>query len=784
MKKIFPKVHKSYYRKIVLLMLVFVLAVVLPFAALLYRNAQANMIDNINQSNEQVLNQMKFNYTYFAENISALCLSTYFRYDVNALMYNGDIDYNQLYLTLKTLKDNVLQSQPSLTSIDIYNAKRKAWYSTNNADTSAGEDLNLYLNLYRKEQGTVPKLSPVLRKIQEKNGQVESSQYVFSYFMYEYSNPADGQNSCIVLNQSANWFLDNLTGAVSQKVPASVYLAGKSGEIYSYKIERNSKMEETLVRNCIWNYASKETGSPRQGYYIDHYKGKKYLVSYIDLEDRGNCIIMIQEYEKIFANLIKLKNDFLLLSAVFGLIGTFALVELSRKIYRPVTTLVDYVSGLDGEENAQAEENGVDEFEHLRVIYQKVNDVNKELLQEKQSTEGTLRKFLLSNMLEDSTEENWEKYYKSMPDAPLSRIDEYNLMIVILHLDHFFVNRFGFVEEDSNLLLASISNVTSELMEDYITEPVKKEANELVVIINCPEKKADQDQVKIRIRKMQEFIKENFDITVSAAYSHISREAKELEGLYEETRKFARYRIVYGGNSLLGEAECRNNVSNRETSYSRELKKRLEEKLKLGNLEQIQETLFRIQEAVCGLSYENIIISMMSLVTEVNMIMNEINMAKNNPVTINFNDMYKKVIEVDYIDQIFKELSEYISSILSDTYQEKEKENDREKLFVQTVLEFVNKNYTDVNLSSQSIADYMNMSGRYIMKKFKQCTGISLNEYILDVRMKQAVYLLTHSDMPVNKVAENIGIENENYFYRLFKKVYGCTPRNFCNRDQ
>ena len=68
------------------------------------------------------------------------------------------------------------------------------------------------------------------------------------------------------------------------------------------------------------------------------------------------------------------------------------------------------------------------------------------------------------------------------------------------------------------------------------------------------------------------------------------------------------------------------------------------------------------------------------------------------------------------------------------------------------------------------------------MKKFKQCTGISLNEYILDIRMKQAAELLLHSKLPVNKISDNIGIENENYFYRLFKKVYGCTPREFSNR--
>jgi AraC-like DNA-binding protein len=757
---------------------VYILSVVLPFAVLLYKNAQSNMIDNINQSNEQVLNQMKYNYTYFSENISALSMSLYYQYDINALMYNEEIDYNQLYLTMKHLRDNVLLSQPSLYSIEIYNAKRKEWFSTGSSNEEVGENENLFM----MEQDTIPKLSPVLRKLQQKSGQFESNQYVFSYFMYEYADPADRKNSYIVINQSANWFLDNLTGAISQKVPATIYLAGESG-IYSYMNEMNSASEEPMVENCINNYIGKETEGSAQGYYIDDYQGEKYLISYIDLEDRGNCIIMVQEYSKIFANMIKLKNGFLLLSVVFALFGSVALILLSKKIYRPVNTLVDYVSGLDGADAADKNKDKVDEFEHLRGFYQKVNDINKELLQEKQSTKETFKKFLLSNLLEDSSEENWEKYYKSMPGAPLSQLEEYQLMVVSVHLDSFRVNRHGFVEGDNDLLIDSISNVTSELMEGYITEPVKKENDELVIIIDCQKRGADQELIKEKLRNMQEFIKVHFDITVSAAYSNISTEVKDLAQLYEETQRFSSYRIVYGENSLLGEAECYNNVHSRDNSYSRDLKKRLEEKIKLGNLEQIQETLERIQDVISSLSYENIIISLMALVTEVNMIMNEINMAKNNPLTINFNDMYKKVIEVDYIDQIFKDLSEYISSILSDTYQKKEKENDKEKLFVQAVHEFVLKNYSDVNLTSQSIADYMNMSGRYVMKKFKQCTGISINEYILDVRMKQAVYLLKHSDMPVNKVAENIGIENENYFYRLFKKVYGCTPRNFADRN-
>lgn len=778
MKKKFKKTHRSYYKKIFFFMLAFVMVVVLPFAVFLYKVSQENMLDNINQSNERVLRQMKFNYTYYAENISALCLSTFFRYDVKSVMYNNEPDYNQLYLTIRNLKDNILQSQPSLTSIEIYNAQRKEWYSTDAQGDTQGEVLKQYM----KGQESVSKLRPVLRKIQEKNNQIDTSQYVFSYFMYEYADPASGKDSYIVFNQNANWFIDNLTGALSQEIPASLYLSGESGDIFGYQKEKTDPNEEKLVKECREKYDPEKTG--KQGYYVESYQGKKFLISYIDLEDQGNLIIMVQEYEKIFSNLIQLKNDFLTLCAIFSVLGIVMLVLLSRRIYRPVDSLVDFVSGLADEDNKQLEFKEKDEFEHLRGFYEKTNQINKELLQERQTTKGKLKRYMLSNLLEESSKENWEKYLNSMPAAELAKKTEYHLMVLMFYLDDFTENRFGFVKGDRQLLLCSVTNVMTELLSDYIVEAVDKESGCKVMIIEFRDMAADSKAIVEKIHYMQEFIKAHFAVTVSASFSHISQDPEMLSTLYEETKKYASYRLIYGPNALLGEEQCRRNMENTQNSYPRELNKRLKESLKLGNMAQIQEVLVKIRESVSELSYDNITINMMALVTEVNTVMNEVNMAKNIPVTIHFNDIYRKVIEVDFIQQVFDELIEYIGSILSDTYQMKEKENDKEKIFVQTVIDFINDNYTDVNLSSQTIADNMKMSGRYVMKKFKQCTGISLNEYILDIRMKQAAYLLTHSRLPVNKIAENIGIENDNYFYRLFKKVHGCTPREFSSREE
>jgi AraC-like DNA-binding protein len=70
------------------------------------------------------------------------------------------------------------------------------------------------------------------------------------------------------------------------------------------------------------------------------------------------------------------------------------------------------------------------------------------------------------------------------------------------------------------------------------------------------------------------------------------------------------------------------------------------------------------------------------------------------------------------------------------------------------------------NLSSQMIGEYLGMSNRYVMYKFTEATGKSLNDYIVEVRMRKAANLL----------------RNASYFYRFFRKAYNYTPRDFSEK--
>lgn len=86
---------------------------------------------------------------------------------------------------------------------------------------------------------------------------------------------------------------------------------------------------------------------------------------------------------------------------------------------------------------------------------------------------------------------------------------------------------------------------------------------------------------------------------------------------------------------------------------------------------------------------------------------------------------------------------------------------------------YVRENYTDCNLSLSSIAQHFGLSARYLSKIFKDRTGISLIDYINQVRVEQAEILLTTTYKTVDEIAGEVGYTNSRSFRRNFQKMTG-----------
>jgi len=67
----------------------------------------------------------------------------------------------------------------------------------------------------------------------------------------------------------------------------------------------------------------------------------------------------------------------------------------------------------------------------------------------------------------------------------------------------------------------------------------------------------------------------------------------------------------------------------------------------------------------------------------------------------------------------------------------------------------------------------------YIARCLKSHTGRSPLQYLHDLQMAEAKSLLRNTELSVSEVGERIGIENANYFIRLFRKLTGMTPGQY-----
>ena len=104
-------------------------------------------------------------------------------------------------------------------------------------------------------------------------------------------------------------------------------------------------------------------------------------------------------------------------------------------------------------------------------------------------------------------------------------------------------------------------------------------------------------------------------------------------------------------------------------------------------------------------------------------------------------------------------------------------ENDIECInYIRELISYVNEHYTE-KLSLEDAADYVGFSREYFCRFFKQHMGLTFLRYLNEVRISHAGRLLSSTDLSISEIMNTCGFTNQTIFNRLFKEIYGMTPR-------
>ncbi|QCT02042.1 response regulator receiver protein [Paenibacillus algicola] len=97
------------------------------------------------------------------------------------------------------------------------------------------------------------------------------------------------------------------------------------------------------------------------------------------------------------------------------------------------------------------------------------------------------------------------------------------------------------------------------------------------------------------------------------------------------------------------------------------------------------------------------------------------------------------------------------------------------------VLNIINHRISDANLGVSTMAHELYLTPSYICQAFKRKTGVTINHYITNARIKLAKALL-QEELLMHEVAERVGYNDPKYFTKVFKKSEGVTPSEYQKR--
>ena len=98
---------------------------------------------------------------------------------------------------------------------------------------------------------------------------------------------------------------------------------------------------------------------------------------------------------------------------------------------------------------------------------------------------------------------------------------------------------------------------------------------------------------------------------------------------------------------------------------------------------------------------------------------------------------------------------------------------------MQRVMEVINENINDSDLSVDMIAQKVGISRVHLHRKMKELTNQTPHSFIRNIRLQQAAKLLKDGKQSITDVMYACGFSNSASFSTMFKNLYGCSPREY-----
>ncbi|MDA3865998.1 MAG: triple tyrosine motif-containing protein [Salinivirgaceae bacterium] len=103
--------------------------------------------------------------------------------------------------------------------------------------------------------------------------------------------------------------------------------------------------------------------------------------------------------------------------------------------------------------------------------------------------------------------------------------------------------------------------------------------------------------------------------------------------------------------------------------------------------------------------------------------------------------------------------------------------------FLQKALQIVEENMANHDFDINQFCEKMNLSRSQIYRKINAIAGVSVSEFIKEVRLKRAAQLIQQKVANISEIAYLVGFNDPKYFGRCFKQMFGVSPIHYIDQN-
>ncbi|MCD9021146.1 helix-turn-helix domain-containing protein [Cohnella silvisoli] len=338
-------------------------------------------------------------------------------------------------------------------------------------------------------------------------------------------------------------------------------------------------------------------------------------------------------------------------------------------------------------------------------------------------------------------------------------------------IDDFASLSEGYSVCDRQLNQYAYRKLAEEAVESYEQVYTLGETPSRVVLLigNVTEQSVLLD-IAIRLRSV---ISQYLKLSISIGISNPIQGLEHISDAYHEAIRAMEYKAIVGGGQIIPYSSTAVTMTQNNRLLDKELYMLSE--MRAGNEANVINILREWSENLRSMAWSDVKLVASQLVMFVIRLFKEVDL-KNKPL-LHANPLVD-MSNCRTTDELIRFLTSYFTEVGRAIRLSKEVPSHR---MIEQAKEWIREHLSE-DLSLVNLAEYLNMSPKYLSSRFKQATSETFADFTTQVRFDRAKELLADSSLKILDVAAKVGFTDTNYFSMAFKKYIGITPTEYRKR--